>query len=44
MGSLRLSNVHLISTAKVILLVENDFTLINRITQNVDKENKWGFF
>ena len=26
------------TTAKVILLVENDFILINRITQNIDKE------
>ena len=30
-------------TAKVILLVENDFILINRITQKIDEENKCFF-
>ena len=36
--SLRLTNVHLMYHRKVILIVENYFILINRITQNIDKE------
>ena len=39
MGSLRLTNVQLMFTGKVILLVENHFILIiNRIAQNINKD------
>ena len=35
---LRMTNVHLMFHRKNNFLVENDFILINRITQNIDKE------